>query len=201
MMYILPVIVLGIGIAAGFFGFIPQNMLETTDGVIKGMVMLICFVIGLDMGKDRTLWKNIRAMGKKAFIIPVTATIGAVIGGIIAGKLAGIPLSVATASAAGGGYYSLTTILVKDLAGPEAATIAFISNMLRELTVMTATPLLVKLFGRWGAVAVAGATAMDTSLPFIVKNAGREMAIAAFVSGVLLTVAMPVLVPLCYKIF
>jgi uncharacterized membrane protein YbjE (DUF340 family) len=66
---------------------------------------------------------------------------------------------------------------------------------------MTATPLLVKLFGRWGAVAVAGATAMDTSLPFIVKNAGREMAIAAFVSGVLLTVAMPVLVPLCYKIF
>lgn len=200
-MDVIPIIILGAGIAAGFFELVPHEMLGVTDGVIKGMVMLLCFVIGMDMGKNREIWGNIRKMGKNAFIIPVTATIGAVIGGIITGKLAGIPPSISSASAAGGGYYSLTTILVKDLAGPEAATIAFISNMLRELTVMTAMPFLVKLFGRWGSIGVAGATAMDTSLPFIVKSAGREMAIAAFVSGVILTVAMPVLVPLCYKIF
>jgi|SRR6056297_4067277 len=200
-MYLMPIIILGTGIIAGFSGIIPAEILNSTDNVIKGMVMLICFVIGLDMGRDKALWNNIRAMGKKAFAIPVAASIGAIIGGIAAGKLAGIPLSIATASAVGGGYYSLTTILVKDLAGPEAATIAFISNMIRELTVMTAMPLMVKFFGRYGAVGVAGATAMDTSLPFIVKSAGKEMAIAAFVSGVLLTVAMPVMVPLCYRIF
>lgn len=200
-MDVIPIIILGAGVAAGFFGLVPNEMLGVTDGVIKGMVMLLCFVIGMDMGKNRKMWKTIREMGRKAFVIPVTATVGAVIGGIITGKLTGIPLSISTASAAGGGYYSLTTILVKDLAGPEAATIAFISNLLRELAVMTAMPFLVKLFGKWGSVGVAGATAMDTSLPFIIKSAGRDMAIAAFVSGVLLTVAMPVLVPLCYRIF
>lgn len=200
-MSFIPVILLFIGILLGISGIIPSEFLQGTDNLIRGLVILLCFVIGMDMGKDEMLWKNIRSMGRRAFLIPVISIAGSILGGIAVGIIAGIPLDIATAASVGSGYYSLTTVLLKQLAGPEAATIGFISNLLRELLVMTTMPIFVKYFGRNGAVSIAGATAMDTSLPFIVRSAGKQMAIAAFVSGVLITVAMPVLVPLCYRLF
>ncbi|MBN1334013.1 MAG: lysine exporter LysO family protein [Synergistales bacterium] len=200
-MSFMPVILLCIGIFLGVSGIIPPKFLQGTDNLIKGLVILLCFVIGMDMGKDQMLWKNIRSMGRRAFLIPVISLTGSILGGITVGIIAGIPLAIASAASVGSGYYSLTTVLLKQLAGPEAATIGFISNLLRELLVMTTMPIFVKYFGRNGAVCIAGATAMDTSLPFIVRSAGKQMALAAFVSGVLITVAMPILIPLCYRLF
>lgn len=200
-MSITPLLVLALGIIIGVTDLVPSELLDHMDSLVKGFVILLCFVIGMDMGKDKRLWSNIRNMGHKAVVIPLTSVAGSLIGGIAAGLLVGIPPAVSSAASAGSGYYSLTTILLKQLAGPEAATIAFISNMARELLVMTAMPVLVAMFGKNGAVGVAGATAMDTSLPFIVKSAGRDMAIAAFVSGVILTIVMPVMVPVCYRFF
>jgi len=197
----MPVILLCIGILIGISGAIPPEFLQGTDQLIKALVILLCFVIGMDMGKDQKLWDNIRTMGKRAFIIPVISLVGSILGGITVGLIADIPLAISTAASVGSGYYSLTTVLLKQLAGPEAATIGFISNLVRELLVMMAMPFFVRYFGRNGAVSIAGATAMDTSLPFIVRSAGKQMAIAAFVSGVLITVAMPALIPLCYRLF
>ncbi len=201
MSIITPFVLLITGVIIGISGIIPGELLDTTNSLIKGFVILLCFVIGMDMGKDQKLWANIRNMGHKAFIIPIVSVLGSLMGGIITGILVGLPTGVSAAASVGSGYYSLTTIMLKQLAGPEAATIAFISNLLRELLVMTAMPLFVAVFGKNGAIGIAGATAMDTALPFIIKSTGKQMAIAAFVSGVLITVAMPMLVPLCYKLF
>lgn len=201
MSIITPFVLLITGVIIGISGIIPGELLDTTNSLIKGFVILLCFVIGMDMGKDQKLWANMRNMGHKAFIIPIVSVLGSLMGGIITGILVGLPPEVSAAASVGSGYYSLTTIMLKQLAGPEAATIAFISNLLRELLVMTAMPLFVSVFGKNGAIGIAGATAMDTALPFIIKSTGKQMAIAAFVSGVMITVAMPVLVPLCYKLF
>ena len=46
------------------------------------------------------------------------------------------------------------------------------------------------------AIAPAGATAMDTTLGVISKNTDSETAVLAFVSGVVCTLLVPVLVPL-----
>jgi uncharacterized membrane protein YbjE (DUF340 family) len=200
-MSLTPLLVLAAGILLGFFGAVPVHILENSDAAVKGLIILLCFVIGMDMGKDPQLWTNIRSMGRKAFTIPAVSVIGSLLGGLAVGSFIGLPPAISSAASVGSGYYSLTTVIMKQLAGPEAATLAFISNLLRELLVITATPLLVRWFGKNGTVGIGGATAMDTTLPFILKSAGKDMAIAAFVSGVVLTVAMPVLVPLCYKIF
>lgn len=200
-MSLTPLLVLAAGVFLGYSGVIPMHILENADAAVKGIIILLCFVIGMDMGKDPRLWTDIRNMGRRAFAIPVTSVVGSLLGGLAVGTFIGLPPEVSSAVSAGSGYYSLTTVIMKQLAGPEAATLAFISNLLRELLVITSMPLLVRWFGKNGAVGISGATAMDTALPFIVKDAGKEMAIAAFVSGVVITVAMPVLVPLCYRIF
>ncbi|MBD3158883.1 MAG: DUF340 domain-containing protein, partial [Candidatus Lokiarchaeota archaeon] len=46
------------------------------------------------------------------------------------------------------------------------------------------------------SIAPGGATTMDIGLPIIKKTAGDELVIPAFVSGVVLTGLVPILVPL-----
>jgi len=41
---------------------------------------------------------------------------------------------------------------------------------------------------------------MDVALPFITKSAGREIALLSFASGVVVSVLVPVMVPLSYQI-
>lgn len=200
-MSIIPLIVIGFGIFLGMSGMVPSEILRSMDTVLTWTVLFLCFVIGINIGKDQKVWESIISMGKSILVIPVMAITGSIFGGIAAGYLAGIPLSISTAASVGSGYYTVPTILLKQLGGPEAATIGFLSNLFRELVVMTSMPLVIRFFGRNGAIGVAGAAAMDTCLPFIIKDAGKDIALAALASGIIHTIAIPVMVPLCYRLF
>ena len=70
-----------------------------------------------------------------------------------------------------------------------------IRDRFREVLTFLLVPVLA---GRnvYTAIAPAGATAMDTTLPLLSKYTDSKTAILAFVSGVICTLAMPVLVPL-----
>ena len=89
MSIITPFVLLITGVIIGISGIIPGELLDTTNSLIKGFVILLCFVIGMDMGKDQKLWANIRNMGHKAFIIPIVSVLGSLMGGIITGILVG----------------------------------------------------------------------------------------------------------------
>ncbi|MBN2047332.1 MAG: LysO family transporter, partial [Anaerolineaceae bacterium] len=47
--------------------------------------------------------------------------------------------------------------------------------------------------------ASAGATAMDTTLPVIQKHAGKEYTLIAVYSGVILSLSVPILIPLIFS--
>ena len=72
--------------------------------------------------------------------------------------------------------------------------IALLSNIMRELITLLATPIFLKYFGKLAPIAAGGATSMDTTLPIITKFSGKDYAIIAIFSGTVLTILVPFLV-------
>jgi uncharacterized membrane protein YbjE (DUF340 family) len=102
---------------------------------------------------------------------------------------------------AGFGYYSLSGILIAEISGEELGVVALLANIFREVLTLTLAPLLVKWFGKYAVIASGGATAMDTTLPVVVRYSGKEMAVVAVFSGLVLSILVPVLVPFILTAF
>lgn len=95
---------------------------------------------------------------------------------------------------AGFGYYSLSSIFITDLRGPELATVALLCNVMREIFTLLAAPLVARLFGPLAAVSIGGATTFDTTLPIITRAAGRPYAVVSIFHGCALDFSVPFLV-------
>ncbi|MCL1984971.1 MAG: lysine exporter LysO family protein, partial [Betaproteobacteria bacterium] len=59
-----------------------------------------------------------------------------------------------------------------------------------------AGPLIARYISPFAPIAAGGATSMDTCLPMIVASSGERYGIVAVFSGIVLTVLVPLLVPL-----
>ena len=75
-------------------------------------------------------------------------------------------------------------------------TIAFLANVFREMLTFIVVPFVASHLNYYCAIAPAGATAMDTTLGIISKNTNGTIAVLSFVSGVICTLLVPVLVPI-----
>ena len=65
-------------------------------------------------------------------MIPLGIVVGSILGGIAGGLLTGMPLGESTAIASGLGWYSLSGVTIGNLAGAQAGSIAFLSNLLKD---------------------------------------------------------------------
>ena len=89
-------------------------------------------------------------------------------------------------------------MILKELAGNQVATMAFLSNVFRELLAFAAIPLAARYLGNYAAIAPGGATAMDTTLPVILKSTDEATGAVAVITGVLCSALAPLLVTLIY---
>ncbi len=172
------------------------------DGPTLAALYALVLLVGIVIGGDPRLPEILK--GLRAGIVAVPLSI---IGGTLAGTLLyaalfdGPALADTLAIGAGYGYYSLSSVLINGFSGKTAGTIALLANMCREIFTILFSPLLVKWFGRLAPVSAGGATAMDTTLPIIVKHSGKDMAWVAVVSGLVLSLASPLLITLIYSVF
>ena len=75
-------------------------------------------------------------------------------------------------------------------------SVALMSNICREvLSILLAGPI-ARCFGPLAPVCAAGATSMDTTLPFVVRASGKEYAVVSVYHGVTMSVLCPVLIGL-----
>ena len=100
----------------------------------------------------------------------------------------------ASARGAGFGYYSLSSIFIADLRGPELATVALLCNVMREIFTLLAAPLVARRAGPLAAVSIGGATTFDTTLPVITRAAGAPYAVVSISHGCVLDFSVPFLV-------
>jgi len=73
--------------------------------------------------------------------------------------------------------------------------LAFITNVCREIIAIIIIPIIAKYIGKLESIAPAGATAMDTTLPIISKATDGNVAVISFITGVSLSLLVPILVP------
>lgn|SRR5690554_1868996 len=182
------------GVILGLF-ILPLEVLNYTDLLIDIGLMLLLFFVGIEIGMNRSVFTKIKAMGFKILLIPFGVIFGSIIGSLMAGFLLKMPMNEAGAVGAGLGWYTLSSILMSNYSN-ELSALGFLANVVREILAFIIIPLVAKKMGFFEAIAPAGATAMDTGLPIISRATDSETAIVAFITGVICTFSVPVLVPL-----
>lgn len=184
-----------LGIATGL---VTDNPLihNNLDAVNEYVLLLLVFVVGIDLGKNVETWYKLRKMGIKILLAPLIVVAGTLIGAFAISFFVETSLTETLAISAGFGWYSMSAVLLKKLVSTEIGAIAFLANLFRELLAIFLIPFVVKFFGKFPAMAPGGATSMDTTLPFVSKYAGKEIALIGFISGLTLTFISPFLISL-----
>lgn len=157
---------------------------------------ILASILGYIMGKEFNL-RLILNSSRNALLSILITIIGDIIVALIifVTHIANLPIALAITLASG--WYSYVGPLVAVTTNPYLGTLAFLINFLREQLTYVLIPVLLKLkFEPRSAIAVGGATAMDTTLPLYVETLGKEYALSAMVSGVILTLVIPIILPL-----
>ena len=187
------VIAVVLGMLAGRF-VLPAAVTAHCGTVINFGLYLLLFMVGMDMGKQGTLLADIKTAGFQVLLVPVAVCAGSLAFAALAGLFLPLGVKDSMAAASGLGWYSLAPTLLAPYSLTVSAT-AFLSNIMHELFSIVAVPVVAKKLGYIEAVALPGATAMDTVLPVVVSATCDRMAIYSFASGVILSLSVPVLIP------
>lgn len=156
-------------------------------------------MVGIDLGMNRGVWKHMFKVGWQVFLAPIGVAVGSVLAGMLVGLLFGWSPREGGAVGAGFGWYSLSSVLISDLHSVSLGTVAFLSNVFREVISILVAPFLAKKVSALALVAPGGATTMDSTLPLLVAVGPKGVGIVAFISGFSLTTLVPILVPLLLR--
>ena len=192
--YIIAALFLGIlaGYASNMMGAVWLNPIFS-DTIFNLSLFALLFLMGIIFGMDRQAVSKLKETGFKILIFPFTIVLGSITGGFIGALILGTDIFAAMGVCAGCGWYTLTGPLAGQLFGLKWGAIGFTVNFLRELiTIVAASP--ASKIDRYAPVAMGGATAMDTTLPVIVRATSQDMLITAFTSGFIITLLAPFMI-------
>lgn len=160
----------------------------------------LLFCVGVGVGADSRL-KQLFLIRLDYLLVPLATFLGTFGGAFVYWKWSHSLSLLDTLAIAGGfGYYSLSSILISDYSNATAGTIALLTNIIRELMTILLAPVLVKIAGKYAVISSAGATSMDTSLPFIIRYAGNQYTFLAIFHGILFTILVPIIIGLIYQL-
>lgn len=182
-----------LGMAVGHF-VLPDALVSHCSQIIQLGLYLLLFLVGVDMGRQEGILENIRQAGLGVLLVPVAVMVGTFVVTALAGLFLPLGPKDCVAASAGFGWYSLAPTLLAPYSLSVSAT-AFLSNILHELFSIVLVPIVAQRLGYIEAVALPGATAMDTVLPVVVSATDQRMAIYSFTSGVILSLSVPFFIP------
>ncbi len=142
-------------------------------------------------------WRKLARAGRRIASLGLAFTGSAIAGDLVMGALVAaaldLPLRLTVAAALGSGWYSFAGPFLS-LYSPAMGVVGFVANQLREDLTLALYPALARLIGE-GSVVMGGATSMDTTLGVITRYGGPEAGLEGLIQGVLLTLAIPLLLP------
>jgi len=188
------------GIILGQTEILPADISFDRLSIIVLYVLMV--FIGLSFGSDPRLPEILRSVSLKIMLVPISTIVGTFLGILLYNWLIpGVGLKDSLAIGAGFGYYSLSGVLITQFSGEGMGTLALLANIIREIISLLFAPLFCRYFGKVAPVSAAGATSMDTTLPVILKASGKEYLIVSLVHGVALTIMVPFIIALIYRVF
>ena len=181
------------GIGVSYFLSIPEW--SYSSGFQTAVLALLLFLVGVGIGSEDGLSTIFSNLSPTILLLPFLIIIVSLLGGFLATFfISNISSREGVAIASGMGYYSLSSILLSKLSGEQVGAMALIANLFREVSTILLFPIIAKAFGRFGGIASGGATSMDTTLPLIVRYSGKEMAVVAIYTGLVITMLVPLLI-------
>lgn len=181
------------GILSGYF-LLPDWFIDISGNLMVVGLCLLLFFVGVDMGREGTVAKHFKKAGVRVLVFPF-----AIIAGTFAGALIGalilpsLGARDALAIGAGFGWYTLAPVMLAQYSTYVSA-VSFMHNVMRELFGILLIPIVAKKIGYIETVALPGSAAMDVCLPIVEKATRSDIAVYSFISGVIMSIAVPVLV-------
>lgn len=200
-MTVMIVVCVIVGILLGFFVcrnvFTDFEAFNAAAGMVitVGLCILLLFV-GMDLGLSGTVIRDIKSVGLRVLLIPVAVAVGTLGGSAIGALILPLPMNECLSIGSGLGWYSLSSGILLDAGYVTAGAIAFMHNVMRELFSIIFIPIVAKRIGYVESIALPGSPAMDVCLPIVERSTNGNIAVYSFVSGFILSMAVPFLVPL-----
>ncbi|MDA3732928.1 lysine exporter LysO family protein [Niameybacter massiliensis] len=163
-------------------------------------LVILMFSVGISVGANKQVFSKIKEHHIKILLIPVGIILGSILGGVVCSKLMDMPLNTSVAITSGLGWYSLSGVLLTDLAGADVGTIAFLANLFREILSFMIIPIVAKYCNPYTAIAPAAATSEDTTLPVLIKYTSEEVVVMAVINGVICSMMVPILTNFFYSV-
>lgn len=195
-----PTILLAVVVSGLAAGALAPELAGLDYGAVTAWVLnALLFMIGIQFGQSGV---NLGAAFARAdtVLVPVATALGSLAGGLATAAVFGLAAGKGLALAAGFGWYSLSGVLISDMGDPALGSAAFLANMIRESLALILIPVLAASKRPYTAIGAGGATAMDVTLPLIEQCAGPDSVPVSFASGATLSLLVPVLVPLFYRL-
>ncbi len=186
------------GLLLSLSGLLPDAFLN--ESLSSYALYILLLLVGISLGMDDSALNIIKQVNLGLLLVPVSIAIGSVLGAGIVYSLISESFKDGMLVGAGFGYYSLSSVIISSSYSSELGAIALLSNIFRELFSLVSASVLVRLFGNIAPIASAGATSMDTVLPVITQYSGKKYALVSLFSGIVLTILVPVLIPLILQI-
>ncbi|PWL94987.1 MAG: hypothetical protein DBY08_00930 [Clostridiales bacterium] len=164
-------------------------------GIKIGLCLLLVF-IGIDLGIEGTVADNFKAVGLRIFAIPLAIIVGTLSAAFIMSFFLDLTVREALAIGAGFGWYTLAPGIIMEAGHMTASAVCFLHNVMRELFAILLIPLVAKKIGYVETVGMPGSAAMDVCLPIVEKATRSDIAVYSFISGAILSILVPILVPL-----
>lgn len=196
MIIFLMILALILGLLYGLGGF-DWSLINAISNHTDIVLYILMFTVGISVGMQKGIFFKIKDYHFKIFIIPIGIIIGSVLGGVLSALILGIPLSYGAAIASGMGWYSLAGVTISNMLNAELGSIAFMSNLMREMFSFIIIPFIAKHLNYYTCIAPAGATSEDTTLPVMLKYTNEETVVLSVFNGVICSFMVPILISIC----
>lgn len=200
-MTIFIVCAVSLGIALGYAnlrgGMLDFETLNSYASIVVrvGLCILLA-LIGVDLGVEGTVIRSIRNAGLRVLAIPFTVVVGTLAGVAVCSIFLPLTLKECLIVGSGFGWYSLAPSIIMDHGMVMVSAISFMHNVMRELFSIITIPIVARYVGYIECCGLGGAAAMDVCLPIVERSSNSTAAVYSFMSGLVLTIIVPILVPL-----
>jgi len=186
------------GIAAGYL-FLPDIFIQWSEELLVIGLSTVLFFVGMDIGIEGTIVTNFKKIGFRIIAFPLAIIVGTLAGAMLGSLFLPITMKDAALVGAGLGWYTLAPILLADYS-TEVSAVSFMHNVMREMIGIVLIPIVAKKIGFLETVALPGAASMDVCLPIIERTTRSDIVVYSFISGVVLSIAVPTLIPLIMRL-
>lgn len=182
------------GLIFGYL-FLDTGVKDTLDLILMSALDVMIFIAGIEIGSNRGILKRICNVHSAllALAIPLAVACGSICGALLLGHIAGLSAYDSLLVGGGLGWYSFSSVVISAMYSTEIGTVAFLANMMREISGFFLIPLLVRVH-KFLALAPSGAATMDSGLPVVIKYTNLHVGIYSFINGLVLTLIVPVLI-------